>query len=137
MNPYFQFARVEAGAVTTSDSPATLFTATIVLTRPEALLFDFRASVQCQYQVAGSDTLGAAFQFLLDDVPLPDPSFLQFDPATPPPNIDTFAGNATLRSFAPVVLPGTHTLKVQWQTVTPNSQATIFPGNANLTIEGK
>jgi len=137
MTPYFQFARVDAGAVTTSDSMATLFTATIVLTRASALLVDFRASVQCQYIEPGSDTLGVALQFLLDDLPLADPTFFQFDPATPPPNIDTFAGNATLRSFAPVVLPGTHQLKVQWQTLKPNSQATIFPGNANLTVEGK
>lgn len=134
---YFDFQRHALGAVTTSTDWGTLWTIPVLTTGAGLLLCDLRATVQCQYTEASSTFLGVAMRFVWDDEPIDsDPSFFQFDPAIPPPNIDTLAQRIDLRTLV-AATPGPHTLRVEWQVLASNEQATLFPGGANITIEGK
>jgi hypothetical protein len=134
---YFDFQRHAAGAVTTSTDWATLWTIPVLVTEAQLLLCDMRATVQCQYTEPASTFLGVALRFVWDGEPIDaDPAFYQFDPAVPPPNVDTLAMRVDPRTLV-AATPGPHTLSVEWQVLAAGEQATLFPGGANITIEGK
>lgn len=134
---YFDFQRLAPGATTTSTDWSTLWEIPVLVAEAGLLLCDFRSTVQCQYTEPSSTFLGVTARFAWDGAPIDDdPTFFQFDPAIPPPNIDTLAQRLDLRTLL-AATPALHLLRIEWQVLAAGESAVIFPNGANITIEGK
>jgi len=132
----FQFLRL-TGGVTTSTAMETLESFPVEVLHVGKVLLDLRATIQMRYVKPSAQFLGVALRYVWDDLVLVDPGFFQFDPAFGPPNIDTYAMHVTMRSVIEAAAPGPHVLLVQWQVLDVEQEATLFPLNGNLTVEGK
>jgi len=132
----FQFLRL-TGGVTTSTAMELLESFPVEVLHAGKVLLDLRATIQMRYVVPSAQYLGVGLRYVWDETVLPDPGFFQFDPAFGPPNIDTFAMHLTMRSLIEAATPGPHVVRVEWQVLDVGQEATLFPLNGNLTIEGK
>jgi hypothetical protein len=133
----FRFERLESDAQTSSTAWEDLMTPAPILVahQPIDVLVDFSATIEMnQNNPAGVSFIGSAFQLVWNGEVLPDVGFLEIDLKSTG-DVETFSAGVRVRSLVLAAAPGSHSLRVQWQSISEDGTAFAFANNATLTIE--